>query len=200
MTTPRWENTELALLADVEALAGRLRERIRQWERRPPAQLAAMRTLDELLDWLVLHNLKLWQLEDIVRNAGLPDAEIVHTKRLIDLENQARTERIEQIDRAIVETLNRCGVATVKDAPLHTESPGMILDRLSILCLRMHMLAQSANSPSAPPARVEAAQTKLRSTRDQLAALIQAATPTFADFLSGRRRFFASQAVKQYGR
>lgn len=194
------QDSELAVLSDVEALVGRARERVKEWERLLPAGPLSAQRIGDLLDWLLLHNLKLWQLEDRVRHEGLPDGEVVHTKRLIDLENQARNERVEQIDRAIVERLTRRGVVPGADAPLHTESPGLILDRLSILVLRTHMLARRAASPSAPPAQVDEANRKHHAAMEQLRALCEAAGPTFAEFFSGRRRFFVTRMTKQYGR
>ncbi|MEM6108279.1 DUF4254 domain-containing protein [Mycobacterium sp. 050272] len=77
-------------------------------------------------------NFALWHHEDAVRRPGTDDQEVARRKRCIDDVNARRNGAIEDIDADVLERgdLN-------PNAPLHTETPGTIVDRLSVLALRI---------------------------------------------------------------
>jgi len=77
-------------------------------------------------------NFGLWHHEDAVRRTGADDHEVTRRKRRIDDLNARRNAAIEDID---VTLLHR--VTPNPGAPLHTETPGTIVDRLSVLALRL---------------------------------------------------------------
>jgi hypothetical protein len=77
-------------------------------------------------------NFDLWHHEDAVRRAGAPDPEVSCRKRCIDQINERRSAAVESID---LNLLN--GAPTNEAARLHTETPGTIVDRLSVLTLRI---------------------------------------------------------------
>lgn len=87
---------------------------------------------------LALHaaNRALWDLEDAVRDPGLPDAKVSAMKRRIDRLNLDRHAAVARIDRAC-DAAFPCTVAP--NAPgvvLNSESVGQMIDRLSILALK----------------------------------------------------------------
>src|SRR5271155_981864 len=73
-----------------------------------------------------------WHREDDAREDDADDAMVAAAKRDIDRLNSARHGFIEAIDRAIL-----CAINPREDAPLVTESPGMAIDRLSVLVIRL---------------------------------------------------------------
>lgn len=83
---------------------------------------------------LQLHaiNFALWHHEDTVRRANADDHEVARGKRLIDDLNVRRNEAIEAIDAALLDQSR-----PKRTARLHTETPGTIIDRLSVLALRI---------------------------------------------------------------
>ncbi|MHA7652228.1 DUF4254 domain-containing protein [Mycobacterium sp. ML4] len=83
---------------------------------------------------LQLHalNFDLWHHEDAVRRVGAGDREIARRKRCIDDLNARRCGAIEDIDVTLLERLS-----PNPSAPLHTDTPGTIVDRLSVLALRI---------------------------------------------------------------
>jgi hypothetical protein len=86
-------------------------------------------------------NFLLWHEEDIARvdNNLL---RIVQAKRNIDKYNQERNNSIEKIDEWILKFLASKKVAAIDD--IHSETPGMMIDRLSIMALkRYHMLEET---------------------------------------------------------
>lgn len=87
------------------------------------------------------YNASLWREEDLARRRNVPDSEIAKNKRAIDAFNQQRNDVIESIDGWI---LNRIAYQQPRtDARMSSETPGALIDRLSILSLKIwHMGAQ----------------------------------------------------------
>ena len=79
-------------------------------------------------------NYSLWQLEDQVRRKDLPDSEIVQHKRRIDGWNQKRNDAVEKIDKIVIDHFSSVDFS---EASLHSETVGMMTDRLSILGLKI---------------------------------------------------------------
>jgi hypothetical protein len=77
-------------------------------------------------------NFALWHHEDAARRLGIDDFEVARRKRCIDDLNARRNTAVEDIDLAVLES-----VELNPSAPLSTETPGIIVDRLSVLSLRI---------------------------------------------------------------
>ena len=82
------------------------------------------------------YNCLLWDEEDLARRKQVPDKEIAVNKRAIDGYNQKRNDAIERIDEALLEKL--AAVERKPGARLNSETAGSIVDRLSILSLKIH--------------------------------------------------------------
>jgi hypothetical protein len=83
------------------------------------------------------HNCLLWEQEDLARRRDVPDSEIAHNKRAIDAHNQKRNDAIERIDEALLEMF-KDALGGKANARLSSETPGAMIDRLSILSLKIH--------------------------------------------------------------
>lgn len=81
-------------------------------------------------------NVLLWQEEDKARRTDVPDAAIARCKRNIDVHNQRRNDAVEAIDDYVQATLN--AVEPEPDVRLSSETAGAMIDRLSILSLKIH--------------------------------------------------------------
>jgi hypothetical protein len=136
-------------------------------------------------------NFDLWHCEDQARDIDASDATIVATKRSIDRLNQRRNDLVEQLDLALLEA-----TATNASAPLHSETPGLIIDRLSILSLKLfHTEEQLHRSTPEHRALNHARLLLLNDQRSDLAACL---TQLWADVLSGNRRFKLYRQLKMY--
>jgi hypothetical protein len=93
---------------------------------------------EERSDWLSLvsrqhrANFELWHIEDEARTPGASERELAEVKRRVDSTNQRRNDLSEQLDHALLAWLDARSLPR-PEAPLHSESPGLIIDRLAIL-------------------------------------------------------------------
>jgi hypothetical protein len=86
-------------------------------------------------------NTNLWNEEDLARRQKVSATEIANNKRAIDKFNQARNDCIEKIDNFIIENMSTLSQMHGKQ---NSESLGSIIDRLSIMSLKIfHMSAQT---------------------------------------------------------
>ena len=90
-------------------------------------------------------NFDLWHEEDVARRDDLGVERVRQAKRTIDRCNQARNDAVEEIDVWLLEQLP----PAPSTCPLHSETPGMILDRLSILALKLYHMRLEAERDSA---------------------------------------------------
>ncbi|MFI1097336.1 DUF4254 domain-containing protein [Streptomyces sp. NPDC020917] len=92
-----------------------------------------LRRLDDAITRLHTVNARLWRTEDQVRATNLPAERVADFKREIDQLNAERNALAERAD----EVLGPLAGNAHADAPLHTETLASVLDRLSVLTLRI---------------------------------------------------------------
>ncbi|MEU3218175.1 DUF4254 domain-containing protein [Streptomyces sp. NPDC006971] len=144
--------------------------------------------LDDTVTRLHTVNGRLWDAEDRVRGALLSAAQVADCKREIDQLNAERNALAERAD----EVLGSLADAGRADAPLHTETLASVVDRLSVLTLRIWHSERAARDELARR-RVPA----LHCQREELCAALDALV---ADVVAGRRRLPVPARFKLYGR
>lgn len=135
-------------------------------------------------------NISQWNLEDDGRRPGVNDATIARAKRAIDTLNTTRHHLIEAIDAAI-----DAATPQAPAAPPATESPGMVLDRLSVLVIRIHHTELAAGPE---PSDSDPYGARLPVLYRQLAVLEEALGALLQDVRAGKRRFLPYQHLKLY--
>ncbi len=135
---------------------------------------------------LVGSNLEQWELEDASRDPCATDEQVATAKRGIDRLNIGRHHLVEQIDASIA-----AGLDQAPGAPLATESPGMVLDRLSVLVIRR------VRTESASVARSDYAG-RLPELAARIAALSSAFDSYVDELQAGTRRFLPYEHFKLY--
>lgn len=76
-----------------------------------------------------------WREEDRSREPGADDATLAAVKRSIDASNGRRVRAVEALDVQVIDELQAAGLLDPA-APLASESPGSIVDRLTVLALK----------------------------------------------------------------
>jgi Protein of unknown function (DUF4254) len=142
-------------------------------------------------------NFDLWHIEDQARAPGAADAELADVKRRIDCTNQLRNDLAEQLDRALLDWLEPQGLPNAA-AALHSESPGLMIDRLSILTLKIYHTSEETERKDAPDGHCARNQTRLSVLIEQRADLAACLDALWRETLAGVRRFKLYKQLKMY--
>lgn len=142
-------------------------------------------------------NFELWHIEDEARAPGASDAALADVKRRIDATNQLRNDRAEELDRALMEWLRPEGLPN-RSAPLHSESPGLMIDRLSIQALKIYHTSEEAERAGAPAGHGEKNRDRLVILEEQRGDLATCLDTLWRETLAGTRRFKLYQQLKMY--
>ena len=143
-------------------------------------------------------NYLLWHEEDIARSPDVNDAEIARVKRSIDRYNQQRNDAIEQLDDWITAKLAELNIVPRSDARQASETAGSVIDRLSILALRIYHLQEQTERADASPQHIESVQRKLAIALAQHDDLSQSLAELVDDIFSGHRRHKTYRQMKMY--
>ncbi|MFC6647413.1 DUF4254 domain-containing protein [Granulicella cerasi] len=139
-------------------------------------------------------NFDLWHREDAARDTHATDAAIAEVKHDIDRLNQRRNDLAERID----EQLLREAGSQPADAALHSETPGMMIDRLSILSLKIFHTEEEAERADAEPSHRERNLRRLNVLREQRDDLTGCLDELWAAVQQGQRRFKLYRQMKMY--
>ena len=136
-------------------------------------------------------NFDLWHREDLARDPDASDRIIVQVKHDIDRLNQRRNDLAEQIDIALLQL-----APDNPTAPLHSESPGLIIDRLSILALKIFHTEEQLHRST--PEHQHRNKDRLLVLNQQRTDLVSCLADLWNDVLAGRRRFKLYRQLKMY--
>ena len=165
----------------------------------------------ELMRWVQTNhafNSRLWAEEDLARRTLVADAEIAANKRAIDRFNQARNDATERIYEILLTALGLVDAASVRsDAPrptvpaqarLNSETAGSMIDRLSILALKVHAMRAQTLRQDVDDAHRDGSRVKLARLVEQRADLGGCFDALLADALAGRAHFKVYRQFKMY--
>lgn len=141
-------------------------------------------------------NFLLWHEEDLARCRKIGDARIASAKRSIDGYNQQRNDWIERMDEAIADIVDRQGIDSA--GPLNTETPGSVIDRLSIIALRVFHLEEQLQRSGVREKQRQAVRQKIEICRLQQGELSQSLRELLADIFAGRKRHRTYRQLKMY--
>lgn len=143
-------------------------------------------------------NFLLWHQEDIARSPDACDTTLAQVKRTIDKLNQERNDHIEILDDDLVQRLTDWGARPRPRAKLNTETPGSVIDRLSVLALRLyHMEEQVARSDATDEHRARA-RARLVILSEQHKDLSRSLGELLADIFAGRKQLKVYRQFKMY--
>ena len=145
-----------------------------------------------------MYNFRLWHAEDSVRRPGAADHVIAQSKRAIDAFNQQRHEQIEQLDTWLFASLYEPNSRPLCNPELHSETPGNLLDRLSILTLKVYYMGCEAERQDATVAHRQTCRQRLAVLEEQYSDLYGCLCRLCLDLWSGRKTFKIYRQFKMY--
>jgi Protein of unknown function (DUF4254) len=188
-------------MLSAEEIVGLHDLRTRDWHRIGSGeQVAPQPTLDQWLTAVERQhraNFELWHIEDEARAPGATDKQIADVKRRIDRTNQRRNDLAEELDRLLLAWLEARSLPR-SDAPLHSESPGLMIDRLSILALKIYHTHEEATRDDAPEGHAERNCQRLATLEEQRTDLAACLDNLWGETLAGQRRFKIYRQLKMY--
>jgi len=141
-----------------------------------------------------LRNFQLWHEEDVARRDDLGFEAVYRAKRNIDRFNQERNNFVEEMDQAIVAALQ----PPASGCPRNSETPGMMIDRLSILALKeFHMHEETTREDASAEHRRKCGE-KLARIRVQRSDLAGCLADLLDEVIAGRRTFSVYFQFKMY--
>ena len=140
-------------------------------------------------------NYQLWHAEDRARRDDMGSEYVYLAKREIDGFNQQRNNRMEAMDEWFFHKLQP---AAPHLCPVHSETPGMIIDRLSILSLKSyHMALQTVRQDASEEHKKNCAK-KLETINQQLEQLALCLEQLLDDVEKKIRTFRVYHQFKMY--
>lgn len=137
-----------------------------------------------------------WHLEDIVRDPKVTNEQIAQIKRRIDKSNQDRTDKVEMLDDWIVDYFK--DVKVEKNARLNTESAAWVLDRISILALKIFHMNEQVMRTDVDQEHKDKCRMKLEILLDQKKDLSQSFDELMQDIAEGKKRIKVYRQMKMY--
>lgn len=176
----------------------------------PAATISTDRT-DQLWQWIGTNhffNSSLWAEEDLARRTTVSSDEIAQNKRAIDKFNQARNDATERVDEILLTELGLVDAASAQtDAPvskvpanarLNSETAGSIIDRMSIMALKIHAMREQTLRTDVDDAHRSSSQVKLDKLLQQRADLGACLDELIADTQAGKAYFKVYRQFKMY--
>ena len=137
-----------------------------------------------------------WHLEDIIRNPDIDPTEGLRLKRRIDRSNQERTDTVERIDDAFLAFFR--DVKPMASARINSETPAWLLDRMSILMLKIYHMKEQSERRDASDEHIAKCRQKLDVLEEQKHDMAQAYDELLEDIANGTRRFKVYRQMKMY--
>ena len=142
-------------------------------------------------------NFELWHQEDMARDTDAPDSKIAKVKRAIDALNQQRNDMIEHMDQLLLDELQK-NVKFTADTEMNSETPGSIIDRLSINALKIYHMDEEIQRPDVTDEHRNKCSNKLSVLNNQRKDLKISLEKLLTDLCNGKKRLKVYQQMKMY--
>ena len=137
-----------------------------------------------------------WHFEDLIREPSIDPKSGMELKRKIDRSNQKRTDMVEQIDDRFLKEFS--AVKALTNATLNTESPAWVVDRLSILALKIYHMKEQASRAEAGEDHKQKSQARLNILLEQKVDLTTAFEQLLDEYKSGAKTMKVYRQMKLY--
>jgi hypothetical protein len=137
-----------------------------------------------------------WHLEDICRDPKVTDAKMAELKRRIDKSNQDRTDKVELLDDWIIAKYK--DVKPSASARLNTESPAWVIDRISILALKIFHMKEQVERTDVDKEHKDKCQVKLETLLEQKQDMTESFNGLLEDVAKGEKKIKVYRQMKMY--
>lgn len=137
-----------------------------------------------------------WHEEDEIRRPDLADASLVTIKRNIDALNQKRTDLVEKIDDYVFSIFSQ--IDPLPQARMNSETPAWLIDRMSILELKIFHMHEQTLRNDATHEHIEKCKIKLNVLLEQRKDMSTCLDELIEEISQGKRYFKVYRQMKMY--
>lgn len=137
-----------------------------------------------------------WHYEDLIRDPYIDPVAGMELKRKIDKSNQHRTDLVERIDDYFLESFS--GVEYVDGAKINSESPAWVVDRMSILALKIYHAKEQLDRQDVDEVHREKSLVRVSVLEEQKTDLSTSFDELLEDIGKGERRMKVYRQMKLY--
>ena len=192
--------TSLSTLVDARAIVLLQDGRTRLWHEVQPEPVRD-ESLEALVEAQHAANFTLWHAEDEARRPSAADASVAAVKREIDRVNQVRNDTTEHIDACLLASLRAASgqyPSMMERGEQHSETPGIMMDRLSILSLKLFHTQQELDRAAGPPGHRERNAERFATLQEQRKDLAACLDRVWTQVCAGERYFKQYRQLKMY--
>jgi hypothetical protein len=131
-----------------------------------------------------------------IRKTDIDAAVGILLKRRIDKSNQERTDTVEKVDDYFLEQFR--SVVPKPEARMNSETPAWLLDRMSILMLKIYHMKEQTERADVSAEHIEKCRQKLYILLEQKNDMQQAFDELIEDIQRGHRKFKVYRQMKMY--
>jgi len=137
-----------------------------------------------------------WHYEDIIRDPNIQPEAGMDMKRKIDKSNQHRTDVVEQLDDYYISLFK--DISPLSDAKLNTESPGWVVDRISILCLKIYHMQEQVDRADTDQNHKQQCLNKLNILLEQKDDISKSFNDLLNEIENGEKQIKVYRQMKMY--
>ena len=136
-----------------------------------------------------------WHLEDLIRNPNIDSNKGLELKHRIDKSNQNRTDIVEKVDDYYFSIFKN---TSEKDSKLNTESPGWVVDRLSILNLKIYHMNEQVERKNVTAEHILNCEKKMVVLQNQRIDLSNSFDELLEEYKAGIKKMKVYRQMKMY--
>lgn len=137
-----------------------------------------------------------WHVEDEIRRPDIPESNIVKFKRQIDSLNQERTNLVEVLDDYFMNSYS--SVKIEEGARMNSETPAWLLDRMSILELKIYHMQEQTERTDVSTDHINTCRQKLAILLEQRKDMFKCLNELLEDLASGKKYMKVYRQMKMY--
>ena len=168
-----------------------------RWHQKFEERARIPQTFENMFWNVHFFNFSLWHEEDQARRTDVIDHLIAQNKRNIDKFNQCRNDSIELLDTYILTQLKNYPNYR-KGLPLNSETPGSIMDRLSIISLKVYHMEEQTRREDVTEEHRLTCKKKHQTLLEQKTDLSNCFSLLIIDYISGRKSMKVYFQFKMY--
>ena len=136
-----------------------------------------------------------WHLEDLIRNPNIDSNKGLELKHRIDKSNQNRTDIVEKVDDYYFSIFKN---TSEKDSKINTESPGWVVDRLSILNLKIYHMNEQVDRKNVTAEHILNCEKKMVVLQNQRIDLSNSFDELLEEYKEGIKKMKVYRQMKMY--